>query len=110
MNKDTDLVRHEYGHVIQSPKLGLLYLSAVGVPSLIGSGLNGKLGHKHNYEWYETWANKLSYEYLINYDAADLIKNPWDDVYYPRNYNLNWYFYVTLWHQSGLSGLPVLVL
>lgn len=96
LNKDNDLVRHEYGHVIQSQKLGPLYLPVVGLPSLIGSGLNGELGHDHHYEWYETWANKLSCEYLTAYEPADLRKRAWNKTLYSLDYNLNWYFYVTL--------------
>ena len=105
LNASDDLIRHEYGHVIQSQIIGPFYIPVVGIPSLIGCGVEDISNHEHDYEWYETWANKLSYEYLTNYDAADLIKNPWNDTNYSRNYNLNWYFCATLGYYTGLLGL-----
>ena len=110
VNKDRDLVRHEYGHVIQSQKLGLLYIPIVGIPSLAGCGIADISNHKHKYEWYETWANKLSYEYLKVYDSADLSMYPWNKTNYSMNYNLNWYFYVTLGYYVGISGLVGLLI
>ena len=105
LNASDDLIRHEYGHVIQSQKIGPLYIPLIGIPSFIGCGVEDISNHDHDYEWYETWANKLSYEYLTIYDAADLRKNPWDDTNYSLNYNLNWYFYATLGYYAGLLGL-----
>ena len=110
VNKDRDLVRHEYGHVIQSQKLGLLYLPVVGIPSLAGCGVQRISNHNHHYEWYETWANKLSCEYLTAYDPDDLRKRAWNKTKYSLDYNLNWYFYVTLGYYVGLSGLLLLFL
>ena len=105
LNVSDDLIRHEYGHVIQSQKIGPLYIPLIGIPSFIGCGVEDISNHDHDYEWYETWANKLSYEYLTIYDAADLSKNPWDETNYSLNYNLNWYFYATLGYYAGLLGL-----
>lgn len=108
-NENRDLIRHEYGHVIQSKKIGPLYIPLIGIPSIIGCEVEDISNHDHDYEWYETWANKLSYEYLTIYDAAGLRKNPWDDTKYSRNYNLNWYFYLTLGYYAGLLGLSGLL-
>ena len=88
LNVNDDLIRHEYGHVIQSQMIGLLYIPVVGIPSLIGCGVEIISNHDHDYEWYETWANKLTYEYLTIYDAADLSKRSWNDTNYSSNYNL----------------------
>ena len=92
---------------VQSQKLGLLYIPLAGIPSIVGCGVAKISNHKHNhkYEWYETWANKLSYEYLTVYDPADLNNKVWNKTNYPRDYNLNWYFYATLGYYAGLLGL-----
>jgi hypothetical protein len=62
-NPENDLLfAHEYGHTIQSEKLGLLYLPLVAVPSILGQGAAevSWLNHNHDGEWYETWANRLA--------------------------------------------------
>ena len=38
-DKDED-IWHEYGHVIQSHKLGWLYLLVIGIPSLLNAAFN----------------------------------------------------------------------
>lgn len=95
LNADEQMVAHEYGHKEQSRLLGPFYLPIVGVPSIVGCGLdkgNQSSGHKHRNEWYETWANRLGS------DSAFFYGDPgkWDDVKDPRTYNLDWYFYLTL--------------
>lgn len=60
---DKDLVRHEYGHTIQSLFLGVLYLFIIGIPSIIWAGCFEKYRTKNNISYYsfytESWANKL---------------------------------------------------
>lgn len=59
------MVRHEFGHVLQSRYLGPLYLIVIGLPSLLHAGLNGVLnccdrhpeGYYHFYT--ESWADRL---------------------------------------------------
>ena len=64
-------VRHEYGHCLQSRKLGWLYLIVIGLPSLLGN-IWDRIAHteKHgwsymdSYIWYynqpwEKWADEL---------------------------------------------------
>lgn len=96
------LLRHEYGHSIQSRIYGPLYLSQVGVPSVIGSILNGSDGrfHDHDTEWYETQANRLSNRYhrsgMRGQGAQYLTRGlPWDDFDNPRDYRPNafWIFF-----------------
>ncbi|MDE7128200.1 MAG: hypothetical protein K2O58_09990 [Bacteroidales bacterium] len=93
MNKDEDLLRHEYGHVLQSQRLGFVFIDVVGIPSLIGCALEG---HEHNREWYETWANQLSYDELSLYHMDELNRLRWNENEYSRKYNLDWYFGVTI--------------
>jgi RHS repeat-associated protein len=84
--------RHEYGHTLQSRLVGPLYLTRVGLPSLIGSGLD-KLGlNDHSREWYETQANRMAFVYFSNHDPEALTTLPWNDNRFPRNYNPNWYW------------------
>ncbi len=59
-----DYIAHEYGHTIQSHKLGPIYLLVIGLPSLIWAGCFDKWREKHNKSYYwlytEAWADKLS--------------------------------------------------
>lgn len=64
-NKTT--VKHEYGHSIQSQRLGPLYLFVVGLPSITMNTLSmilyraGKPAFARNYynRWPESWADTL---------------------------------------------------
>jgi hypothetical protein len=59
---DETTVRHEYGHSLQSMKLGPLYLIAVGIPSFIRATLwyVTKLPKDLYYRGYpEDWADRL---------------------------------------------------
>lgn len=62
-SKNSDTVKHEHGHQIQSMYLGPLYLLVVGLPSIIWAGLYGSvIPYTHNgyYRFYtESWADKL---------------------------------------------------
>lgn len=59
----SDIVKHEYGHTIQSKKLLILYLPIIGIPSLLWNRLfkgYRKRNNKSYYSFYsESWANKL---------------------------------------------------
>jgi hypothetical protein len=58
------VIKHEYGHQIQSFILGPLYLLLVALPSLIWAGCFKNYRIKHNVGYYdvypEKWANKLA--------------------------------------------------
>jgi RHS repeat-associated protein len=85
--------RHEYGHTLQSRLVGPLYLTSVGLPSLIGGFLDYNLGiSNHDREWYETQANRMSERYFSNHDPGALTALPWDDNNYPREYKPEWYW------------------
>ncbi|GHU21347.1 hypothetical protein FACS1894172_19040 [Spirochaetia bacterium] len=66
---DETIIRHEYGHCIQSLYFGWLYLIAVGIPSAIFTNLWDQLFHKTwtaaaRISWYysrypEKWADIL---------------------------------------------------
>lgn len=54
---NTVVIRHEYGHSIQSVRLGWLYLVVVGLPSLLWNIFHGERDY---YSFYtEKWADKL---------------------------------------------------
>lgn len=60
---EKELIKHEYGHSIQSKILGPLYLIVIGLPSIIWAGLFDNFRRKHglSYYWFypERWANYL---------------------------------------------------
>ena len=60
LGKETyNLVRHEYGHYLQSKMLGPLYLIVVGLPSVLHAWLCPCKKHSY-YDFYtEKWADKL---------------------------------------------------
>lgn len=57
------VVRHEFGHSLQSIILGPLYLLIIGLPSIIWAGFFDNYRRKHKISYYdfypERWANKL---------------------------------------------------
>lgn len=57
------VVRHEYGHTIQSLYLGPLWLFIIGLPSLLWAGCFDKYRAKYKVSYYdfytEKWANYL---------------------------------------------------
>jgi hypothetical protein len=59
----SDLIKHEYGHTIQSKILLVFYLPIIGLPSLIWSRLfqRYRVRSQKSYYWLytESWANKL---------------------------------------------------
>lgn len=88
--------RHEFGHTLQSRMIGPLYISQVGVFSLIGAGLDyGLKLSDHDREWYETQANRMSERYFQKQDPGALVALPWDDIDNPRTYNPDWYWLVS---------------
>ena len=54
---------HEFGHTLQSKKLGWLYLFVIGLPSIIWAGCFDNYRKKHNKSYYsfytERWADRL---------------------------------------------------
>jgi len=57
-----DLIKHEYGHVLQSALLGPLFLLIIGIPSLTWARLFAGWRKKHNKDYCsfytESWAEK----------------------------------------------------
>ena len=86
--------RHEYGHTIQSELVGPFYLTSVALPSLVGELFDGWVISNHMQEWYETQADRLSYNYFSHYVPGALTALPWDDTNYPREYKPEWYWIV----------------
>lgn len=58
-----NLIKHEYGHTVQSKYLGWLYLLVIGAPSLIWANCFAKYREKNKISYYdfytEKWADKL---------------------------------------------------
>lgn len=59
----SNLIKHEYGHTIQSKLLMPLYLQVVGIPSLLWNRLFKGYRRRKNKSYYsfytESWANRL---------------------------------------------------
>ena len=79
-----ELIKHEYGHTIQSKYLGWLYLPVIALPSLIWAGFFGWYREDNGIDYYdfytEKWANKLGekvkFKWLGEYeDKEELITN-----------------------------------
>ncbi len=88
-----DVFRHEYGHTLQSRLVGPLYLTSVGLPSLVGAFLDYNVGiNDHDREWYETQANRMAERYFSNHDPGALATLNWDNNSYPRKYSPTWYW------------------
>ncbi len=107
------ILGHEYGHTFQSYILGPLYLPMIGFPSLIGQFAEDKgwWGHDHNREWYEVWANQLSYDYFDKHsvlnDEGKTVSGWWDNDKNPRVQHADWYFYATMTYYAILLGIGV---
>jgi hypothetical protein len=61
--QDIEIIKHEFGHILQSKKLLFLFIPMIGIPSLIWAGCfkNFRVKHNISYYWFytEKWANKL---------------------------------------------------
>ena len=59
----SDFINHEYGHCLQSVRLGPLFFLVIGLPSLIWAGCFNDWRQKRNKSYYwlycERWADKL---------------------------------------------------
>ena len=76
---------HEYGHYIQSQKLGPYFMIAIGVPSLISATniLQSFGAPKHYERWFEVNASKLGAEYFDNhYGTGAAGHQPNDENYF----------------------------
>ncbi len=62
-NWSMKLLKHEYGHTVQSKILGWFYLPVIGLPSLIWSGCfkgyRARTGTSYYAFYTEKWADKL---------------------------------------------------
>ena len=100
-----DLFRHEYGHTIQSQFMGPAYLNFIARPSVISQYIerrDGRSNHNHADSWFETNANRLSYDYFNEHQSEVFDPsqggNAWserDD--YHRDYRFDWYWWLILW-------------
>ena len=110
-NPEEDKVfAHEYGHTKQSQILGPLYLPLVGIPSLTGSVFDYDYGfsNDHDREWYEVWANQLSYNYFEKQGYSTVTSN-WDFKENPIKQNPDWFSIPTAGYYVGLTVLSILI-
>jgi RHS repeat-associated protein len=82
---DPQLMKHEFGHVLQVNQLGAKrFLRDVGLPSLNSASKHGVDGWSHSEFWTEVWANKLSNSYFeANYG---FLSDPWNFARFPLTY------------------------
>jgi hypothetical protein len=80
---NTSLFQHEYGHYIQSQRVGWGYLVSHGIPSL-RSAAKDEPNYDHDDFWTEQDANKKAYEYFYSKMDNDLnwhfVNNPINDA------------------------------
>ena len=101
------MLAHEFGHTLQSRILGPLYIIVVGFPSLIGCRLPL---HDHRREWYEVWANRLSYRYHVKH-GREITAARWNHYDYPLSYRLDWFSIPTfLYYAACIAVVLTLVL
>lgn len=106
---DPNLVRHEYGHTVQSKKIGLAdYIRQVAIPSLCGYLLNETLlppGLYYNLPW-EYTADVYGGVTWSHMDFADeisalywffLINIITEESYDEKQINNNVYFYLDIY-------------
>lgn len=75
-SRNIDLLRHEFGHILQSRKTGvLLFYLRIGIPSLYSAMRNGKRGHRHHDFWTEVWANELAVAHFKKNSADRQVTN-----------------------------------
>ena len=107
---ETDRIfAHEYGHVLQSKKLGLSYLPLVGPPSIVGSAISNVswLNHDHHNEWYEVWANNLANDYYHERSMtnASSFFGSGSSAIYPLDFYPDLYFLATVTYYIWLMQL-----
>ena len=88
-DSNNSLFQHEYGHYLQSLKMGPAYLSRVGIPSLRGA-MKYDDGY-HDFQPYEQDANRRAFIYF-NENVPGFYKSPEDFREYGNN-GQGWNFY-----------------
>jgi RHS repeat-associated protein len=74
-----DLLKHEYGHILQAEKWGKEFFYQIVSPISLNSAK--KYGADHKYTWTERTANYFSREYFIN-ESWNYFEFP---IYYPTH-------------------------
>ena len=93
-----------YAQTRQSKILGPLFLPIVGLPSLVGSFFDNTLGISHHErEWYEVWANQLSYNYYNIHGEKKAATNL--SKHHPLEQDFDWFFGATFLYYLELSSL-----
>ena len=90
-----DIFAHEYGHTVQSRRLGSSYLFAVGAPSLISAWLYTKGLVNHDHQWYEVQANHLSAEYFKDIKMPNVRAKLEGSTKLSMTFSPDWYYYLS---------------
>jgi ribosomal protein S11 len=101
-DENNKLLMHEFGHTLQSRRMGNLYLTKVALPSGTSGFLdyNTNSNHDHDFTWFEIDANIQAYNYLdkrYKSNGKPSIADHWDedDKNYPRHFrNIDWKWFV----------------
>ncbi|GHS89451.1 hypothetical protein FACS1894201_10830 [Bacteroidia bacterium] len=116
---NNSLFQHEYGHYIQSQKMGWAYLSRVGIPSLISAAFYDD--DNHDYQPFEQDANRRAFMYFNknvdgfykSYDDKDLpygwnfYSNPLDVYHVGASSKGNYYDYNNSADMSLVNSLSL---
>lgn len=86
-NPNSFIVKHEYGHILQSRLVGKFrFYLFIGLPSLLSAWLNWH-GKGHQKFWTETWANELAKRYFSDqtwpeyrFPSKPLNKSGWKKI------------------------------
>jgi hypothetical protein len=78
-NHDDDMIKHEFGHILQFRTHGArAYWSVIGPESIWSAVKHNKNEWNHNKYWTETYANYLS----RNYFGLKISSEGWDSFYW----------------------------
>ena len=65
-NYDSQLLMHEFGHILQAQVMGSAYFYSNIAPSSLMSATKATYGtYSHRHHWTEVWANQLAYDYFV---------------------------------------------
>jgi len=75
---NTDLIRHEFGHILQCRQKGALFFWFIIAPLSLFSAFKTSINknHIHMHTWTEWSANYLSYEYFEQPEDWDVVRFP----------------------------------
>lgn len=74
-SNSNSIIQHELGHVLQSQRIGWLYLFFIGLPSICWAAIHTSKSEKSYYSFYtEKWANLLGKVQDYKYGSSFRLK------------------------------------